>query len=165
MVNTKTAPRRELSFGSIDELGAELDRLEAAGAAGNLGHTGNWTPGEILDHLANFWTCTLDGFPPGKVPMPIRLLAQVLFKKKAVTGSPPPPGFKIPAKMDGAFSPREGVTFEQGMEALRTCIMRTQNGDAYTPASPLFGKLTRDEWIRINLGHCAMHLSFVSINQ
>ncbi|MFI4892885.1 MAG: DUF1569 domain-containing protein, partial [Phycisphaerales bacterium JB058] len=70
MVNTKTAPRRELSFGSLDELGAELDRLEAAGAAGNLGHTGNWTPGEILDHLANFWTCSLDGFPPGKVPMP-----------------------------------------------------------------------------------------------
>jgi len=164
MVNTKTAPRRELSFGSLDELSAELDRLEAANAAGNLGHTGNWTPAEILDHIANFWTCSLDGFPPGKVPMPIRIMAQVLFKKKAISGSPPPPGFKIPAKMD-AFMPRQGVTFEQGMEAVRTCIERTRNGDAYIPASPLFGELTRDQWITINRSHCAMHLSFISVNQ
>ena len=164
MVNTKTAPRRELSFGSLDELSAELDRLDAAQAAGNLGHTGNWTPAEILDHLANFWTCSLDGFPPGKVPMPLRLMAQMLFKKRAVSGSPPPPGFKIPAKMD-AFNPRVGVTFEQGMEALRTCVERTRRGDSYIPASPLFGKLTREQWIRINLGHCGMHLSFISINE
>ena len=41
MVNTKTAPRRELSFASLDELSAELDRLEAANAAGNT-HAQDW---------------------------------------------------------------------------------------------------------------------------
>lgn len=164
MVNTKTAPRRELSFASLDELSAELDRLEAANAAGNLGHTGNWTPAQIIDHLANFWTCSLDGFPGGKPPLLLRVVCQLFFKKGGKAGNQPPPGFKIP-KEAPHFQPREGVTFEQATEALRTCIERVKRGDSYVPASPLFGKLTGEEWTRMHLGHCGMHLSFISINE
>lgn len=161
MINTKTAPRRELSFGSLDELGAELDRIDAAYASGNLAHTGNWSPAEVCDHLANFWTCSLDGFPPGKLPLPLRLLGRYVFKKGAISGSQPPPGFKIPKGAEH-FLPREGVTYEQGSEALRTCIQRVNRGDPYVPESPLFGKLTSDQWTTIHLGHAGMHLSFLN---
>jgi len=164
MVNTKTAPRRELSFGSLDELSAELDRIDAAHAAGNLGHTGNWTPAQILDHVGIFWTHALDGFPPGKPPLPMRMLVQLFFKKSAVQGKQPPTGIKLPAKAS-YLMPSDDPKFAPAMEKLRTCIERVKRGDSYVPASPLFGKLARDEWTRMNLGHCAMHLSFISINE
>ncbi len=160
MINTKQAPRRELSFSSLGDLKAELDRLDAAHAAGNLENTGNWKPAEIYDHLGRFWTCSLDGFPAGKLPLPLRLLGRFVFKKGAISGSQPPPGFKIPKGAEH-FLPRDGVTYEQGAEALRTCIERVEKGDSYVPESPLFGKLTRDQWTTIHLGHCAMHLSFL----
>lgn len=163
MVNTKAALRRDLRFDSLDDLTAELDRLDAAHAASNLGHTGNWTPGEILDHLGNFWGCSLDGFGSSRCPAVLRVFASILFKKQAVAGRPPPPGLKIP-KAAPQFAPGEGVTYEQGAENLRTCIDRVRRGDAYVPESPLFGKLTPDEWTRLNLGHCALHLSFISIH-
>lgn len=164
MVNTKSAPRRALKFSSLDELSAELDRLDTAHAAGKLGHTGNWTPGQILDHLGNFWTCSLDGFGPTACPAVLRVFASLLFKKQAIAGKPPPPGIKMP-KNAPQFAPRPGVTYAQGAENLRTCIHRVQRGDPYVPASPLFGKLTEGEWTRLNLGHCSMHLSFISIQE
>ncbi len=164
MINTKSAPRRELKFDTIDELCADLDRIDAAYATGGLGHTGNWTPEQILDHLANFWGCSFDGFPGGNLPLLLRVMVQMLYKKKATSGHQPPPGYKIP-KQAPHFLPRQGVTYQQGMQALRTCVERVKQGDAYVPESPLFGKLTRDEWTRIHLGHCGMHLSFISIGQ
>lgn len=162
MINTKQAPRRELSFSSLGDLKAELDRLDAAHAAGNLGHTGNWTPGEIMDHLSKFWACSLDGFPPGKPPLMLRMVAQTLLKKKATSfGSQPPPGFKIPKGVDH-FSPEPGIAYEKASERLRNCISRVESGEQHVPESPLFGKLTNDQWINIHLGHCAMHLSFLT---
>ena len=162
MVNTKQAPRREVSFGSLDELKAELDRIDAAHAAGNLGHTGNWTPAENLDHLAVFWGYSLDGFPGMRVPLAMRIVARLLFKKHAVAGKQPPPGFQIP-KSASHFLPREGVTYEQASQALHACIERVQRGDSFVPASPIFGKLSNEQWTNLHLGHCGMHLSFIDI--
>ena len=162
MINTKQAPRRELEFKSLDELKAELDRIDAAHAAGNLGKTGNWSPAQNLEHLGSFWTCSLDGFPPGKPPLPLRIMAQLLFKKKAVAGGSPPPGFPIP-KGVSLLIPDENVELAGASEKLRNCIHSTENGDAYVPESPLFGKVTREQWTTMHLGHCALHLGFVDI--
>lgn len=160
MVNTKQAPRRKTEFNSLDDIKADLDRLDAAHAAGNLGYTGNWTPGEIMDHLSKFWAYSLDGFPPGKPPLILRIVAKTVFKKKATTlGSQPPPGFPIPKGVNH-FTPESGIAYEKASENLRNCIARVEKGDQHVPESPLFGKLTNDQWINIHLGHCAMHLSF-----
>ncbi len=165
MVNTKQAPRRKTDYRSLADLKADLDRLDAANASGNLGHTGNWTPGEILEHTAKFWKCSLDGFPPGKPPLPLRMMAQLLFKKKAVQlGNQTPPGFKLPKSVEHLI-PTEGVSYEQGAEQLRECIARVEGGQSHIPESPLFGKLTNEQWTNIHLGHCGMHLSFISIDE
>ena len=164
MVNTKDAPRRSVSFLSLDDLKADLDRLDAASAAGGLGKTGNWSPAENLDHLAKFWNCSLDGFPPGKPPLIMRVMCQLLLKKKATTlGNQSPPGFKIP-KGVSHFAPSGDATYEQSAEALRTCIARVERGDSYVPASPLFGNVTGEQWTNMHLGHCAMHMSFISVD-
>lgn len=160
VIDTKKADRRDLTLGSLADLSAELDRLEAAHAAGTLTTTGNWTAGQIFEHLAVLPECALDGFPPGKVPLPMRLFAQLLFKRKAVTGHPPPPGFKIPAGADH-FNPGESTSFEDGLARLRAVLSRLDAGERMTHPSPLFGTLTHDQWVNLNLGHCSMHLSFL----
>ncbi len=159
-INTRHAARRDVSYGSLDELAADLDRIAAACASGTLAHTGNWTPGQVCQHLARFWRCSLDGFPPGRPPAPMRWVAILLFKRKAVTGAPPPPGFKVPAQVT-FLHPDSDVTDAQGIDELRTCIERVRDGERLSHPSPLFGRLTHDQWLRIQLGHCSMHLSFL----
>ena len=71
-------------------------------------------------------------------------------------GTQSPPGYKIP-KGVLHFAPTDGVKYEQSSKALRTCIERVERGDTYVPASPLFGKVTGEQWTNMHLGHCAMH--------
>lgn len=159
-VDTKTAERRDLRLSSMEELRSELDRIQAAHDAGTLSHTGNWSPGQVLEHLAIFMECAFEGFP-SRAPFFVRWIAIPLFKKKAVSGEPMPPGFKLP-KQASFMLPGDATTFEQGMSRLRDCLARLDAGDRFTHPSPLLGKLSHEQWIRMQLGHCSMHLSFLS---
>jgi len=161
MINTKKADRRDIVYHSLDELSADLERIESAHGSGALVHTGNWTPAQIFDHIASFWEHTLDGFPPGGPPLLVRIMAQMFFKKKAVAGAPPPAGFPIPKKV-AFLQPDPQANFSETIARLRACIDRTNRGDAFVDRSPLFGKVTRDQWIRLHLGHCSLHLSFLN---
>jgi hypothetical protein len=158
-INTKHATRRELHIGSLDELRAELDRIEAGQSAGTLQTTGNWTPGQNLRHLAIFFRASLDGFPPGKPPAVLRWFVRVLFKKRAIAGKPAMPGFKLPAQF--AWLEPSETTFEEGVSELRACLRRVEAGERMEQPSPVIGPLTHDEWIGVHCGHCSMHLSFL----
>jgi len=160
-INTKTAPRRTLKFNSLADLSAELDRLESAHRAGTLRHTGNWTPGQIFQHLAIFMRCAADGFPPGKPPLLMKLFMQLVIKRLAVRGDSPPPGIKLPP--EAAFLiPKGDVTFDAGLSELRTVISRvTERGEKFTHPSPVFGKLTHEQWAKLHFGHCQHHLGYL----
>ena len=58
-----TPRRRNVRFESIDDLAEEIDRLVAAQREGHLVANGNWTPAQILDHLARFMEFSYEGFP------------------------------------------------------------------------------------------------------
>jgi len=158
-VDTKTADRRDLRLSTLDDLRAELDRVQTAHDTASLRHTGNWTPGQILQHLAIFMECALDGFP-GRAPFFVRWIAIPLFKKKAVSGVPMPPGFKLP-KQASFMLPGDATTFEQGMDRLRSVLARLDADEKFTQPSPLLGRLSHEQWVRIQLGHASMHLGFL----
>ncbi|MFG0285431.1 MAG: DUF1569 domain-containing protein [Phycisphaerales bacterium JB039] len=161
-INTRKAARRDLKFTSLDDLAAELDRIQQAHDAGTLRATGNWIPGQILAHLATFWKCALDGFPAEmKPPLLLALIARLLFKRKAASGAAPPPGFKSPLKVRNHLEHGPGITFEESMSQFRAQIARTRAGERFDKPSPLFGQLTHDQWQRLQLGHCQLHLSFL----
>ena len=163
-IATKQAERRELSFQSTGEVLAELERLERDARDGSLRVTGNWSLGQQADHLARFWSASLDGFPAEfKPPFFVRWAAILLFKKRAIAGATPPPGFKLPAAASFLL-PEDGVSTQDGLAALRRCIERTDAGESFVERSPLFGRFTREQWITINLSHCALHLSFAHPN-
>lgn len=161
MVNTKQAQRRDLKFNSIDDLSAELDRIQHAHDAGTLSTTGNWSPGQNLQHLAIVWKAGIDGFPPEmKPPFFIKWPARWLFKKRATAGETAPAGIKLP-KQASKIIPVAQVAFDQGMHQLREQIARTTGGERFAAHSPIFGDMTHEQWTNLQLGHCQLHLGFL----
>ena len=159
-INTKTAPHRELSFNCINCLKGELDTLQTAHDAGKLTNTGNWSPGQILQHVAKFFGFAMDGFE-ARAPWLVRTILTLLFKKKALGPDPMPRGLKLPAKAKSLL-PDESPSFEDGMSHLRAMIHRIENGNKLTHPSPIFGTLAHEQWMTIQLKHAAMHLGFLN---
>ncbi len=154
-------PCRMLDFRSVADLGRELDRIEEACHSGAVKPTGSWSVGQNCQHVAKFFSFALDGFD-APAPMPIRIIATLLFKKKAIGPGPMPSGIKLPAKASYML-PDPDVSDKDGIAFLRQQIQRIKNGEQFTHPSPIFGKLTHDQWMNIQLKHAAMHLGFLDL--
>jgi len=89
-------------------------------------------------------------------------MVRLVAKKKALSGEPLKPGIRLP-KGATELVPPVGTTFEAGYGALRGMVDRVLGGEKMTHPSPLFGTLTHDEWVTLQLGHCSMHLSFIDL--
>jgi len=73
-INTgKVQDRRTLRFESLDEILAEVERLAIAKEVRPLG---NWSSGQVVQHLAMTLDNSIDGFP-SFVPLPIRLFMRL----------------------------------------------------------------------------------------
>lgn len=158
-VDTRKAERRPLGFSSLADLEADLDFLERAHAEGRLRHSGNWTPGQVFQHCAIFMRCALDGFAD-RPPLLVCLIARLLFKRRAISGAPAIAGFRLPKKASFLL-PDDDVSTARGLDDLRGVIGRVNAGERFTVPSPIFGRLTHEQWLRLQLGHCALHLGFL----
>ena len=156
MIDTKKAAgRRTLRLANLDELAAEVERLAAAREVRALG---NWTPGQVLRHLALSMNCSIDGFGgfspvPGFVRPFLRPFKRYFMKAKM------PPGFKLPASGQALQPPP--TTLAEGVAAIRTALARLHAEDRRSP-NPVLGKLTAAEWEQVHLRHSEMHLSFLA---
>jgi hypothetical protein len=150
---SKTSGRREIRYRNHDEVLADAERLAATGYR----QLGNWSLGQVAQHLAKAMTTALDGWK--ELPAwPIRVLARLLFKDKAVRG-PMQPGFKLPPKVAPFLLP-DAATDATGIDALRTAVRRWKAEPQRHPHG-FFGKLTPEEWEKLMLNHAAMHMSFL----
>ncbi|MEM9066571.1 MAG: DUF1569 domain-containing protein [Planctomycetota bacterium] len=160
MIDTKTADRRELRYTSLDDLASDIEAIDASWQAGTLKTTGNWSAGQITEHVAILMECAVDGFPGKPAPWLVRKVIKMLFLKKALTGDPLPPGFKIPSQAS-FLTPGDNTTTEAGVAQLRTIVDRVRGGVRFTHPSPIFEKLTHEQWVMLQLGHASMHMSFI----
>jgi hypothetical protein len=161
MVNTKSAPRRELSFHCTGCLKEELARIEAASRSGSLSHTGNWTAGENLDHVARTWEYSFDGWPAELRPnFAIRVIGR-LMKKRFTSGKTLPSGFNY-GKAAPYLDPRPGCSVEDGVARLRNILDRLDRGEEMHAPSMAFGAMSHEENLRLQLAHAQLHLGFIS---
>ncbi len=143
--------RRHLEFSSLDDIRAEVERL----ARGKIRALGNWSPGQVFEHLAIVMNASIDGFP-FTAPLPMRVMAR-LFKRRFLS-RPMPPGFRLPGRAAPLLPPP--VSLEDGLAAIRRALDRQRTEPGRQPHA-FFGPLTREEWDRVHCLHSAMHLGFL----
>ena len=152
-VDTKTvAGRRTVRYESYDDLLADAERL----AGGKVTTIGNWSYGQILDHLAKALGTMIDGIE-FRVPLPMRLMMMVFMKKKFLNETLPP-GFKIGPSARAVLP--EDISVEEGLDRLRTAIARAKS-ESKRAFHPALGNLPTHQWDQFQYRHCELHMSFV----
>lgn len=154
-----SAVRRSLRFQNLDQVKLEVDRL----LAGGYTKTGNWNLSQVCGHLNDWMRFAMDGYPTA--PAPIRL---ILWLMKVTTGrrqleSALKSGFKdrLPTMPQTVPDP-DRASDAESVKQLTDTINRFQTYSGPIVASPLFGPLTPDEALKLQLVHCAHHLSFLN---
>lgn len=148
---------RPLHFGTLAELRREVERLAAAGRAGTLRATGEWSPGQILQHLSRPIRFAIDGYP-FRAPWLIRTFGPML--KKRYTSRTMPSGIRLP-KSAAPMMPDASVPTEEGASQLLAALDRLDSGERMTHASPVFGPMTHEEWVQLHLRHAELHLGYL----
>lgn len=151
--------RRQLRFADSAALWADIDRIVESERTGTLRRTGNWTVGQCLGHLARWAEMPYDGYPPELSPpwwlKPLMQMfkGRVLGPKAAMWA-----GIRIPG-VEGGTVGTEPMETHAAIARLRKAWARLEAAHPGIP-NPLFGELTHQQWIRLNLGHAELHLSF-----
>ena len=142
--------RRSLEFARIDEIMPEVDRL-----LGGYNSTGNWSLGQICNHLADSYRMSIEGFGV-KAPWVLRATLGKLVKRQMLAKGEMKPGIKLPQ----AFLPKPGLDDRAEAEALRAAIGYYLANPTPRAPHPFFGAMTGAEWDRLHCIHAAHHLSF-----
>lgn len=159
-VKTQNVPRRKLRFDTIDDVLADLDRIEVAQQAGHLRVTGNWTPGQILNHLALWILYAYEGFPMKAPPWLFRPLLRMFFRRAIRKGLKP--GLHIHGAPGGTYG-IEDAPFDAALARYRTALSRLRSEPAKFE-SPGAGPLSDDDRRKLNLRHAELHLSFLCVD-
>ncbi|MBA4065248.1 MAG: hypothetical protein C0501_16355 [Isosphaera sp.] len=150
--------RRKLTFATLDEAVADAENLLARG----YDRAGNWDLAQCCGHLAEWMRFPMDGFPRQWVPVRVlfwalrNTIGRRTLRKMLATGGMPAGA----PTLKQTVPPPGGDAAGAVAELRRTAGRMAAHPDPPKP-SPLLGALTRDEWFRVNLLHCAHHLSFL----
>jgi hypothetical protein len=158
-IDTRKAARRNLCFGSIDEAIAEIDRIVEAEKAGTLRATGNWSAGQVFNHIATWLNFSWDGFPSSVSP-PWFVCVILRMMRKRYIYKPTGAGVKIPGLPGGTLG-TEPVGTEEGAHRLKAALMRLKKGEPATFHSPAFGPMSEEERTQFQLRHCELHMGFL----
>ncbi len=151
MVDTrKVSERRTVAFSSMKDILNDVSYLDS-GDPPRV--TGNWTPAQIVQHVGMLIAFSIDGFP-GRAPLPFAILGR-LIKKKAMA-RPVRPGLPTFEFM----KPDDHVSWDEAVDILGRTIARL-DGERMTAKSPMFGRLSHEEWVRLHCRHAEMHFSFM----
>ncbi|MBB3207848.1 hypothetical protein FHS27_003675 [Rhodopirellula rubra] len=146
---------RSLHFDTLKEAMAEAERL----AVTPVQTTGNYTLGQILDHLARTIRMATGDAPPPKVPLLLRLVGPLIGGR--IVKGPAKPGFKLPAGMQAYFWSKEDVPVEKAIEELRAAHQRFATM-VELPRNPMFGSLSHEQTEQLQCRHFELHLGFVN---
>lgn len=155
----KSSGYRTLRFDSVDECISDVNQILAATEAGSLKATGNWTPSEIMTHLANWIEYAYVGFPIGPPPFFIRWILRLRLRKMLRDGMPR--GVRIPGVKRGTVGMEDIETIDAGRRLL-AALERLKSDEEAKFHSPAFGALSHEDRIRLNLRHAELHLGYLS---
>jgi hypothetical protein len=149
-----TPHRRKIHFDTLDDAIADATRL----AAGPVTTTGNFSFGQILEHLSRAMDTVTGDLKPMPVPLPLRLAARLA--RPLLIARPFMSGFKLPANAQSLLWPSDQVDVATGLAALQKSVARFRQVEPLQP-HPVFGQMNRAQHEQIQCRHSELHLSFV----
>ena len=142
--------RRPLQFAGIDEIMPEVDRL----LQGNK-TVGQWTFGQICDHLATVNRAVVDA-PAEPKPDPSTRVSDEMKRQVFATGL-----LFENMPMPGDLTTPKDVERTEAVNRLRDATAHYQASPGPVIDHPFYGPLSKEEWDRVVCIHSAHHLSFV----
>ena len=157
-MSTATKPeRRKLTFATLDDVVRDVENLLAKG----YDRAGNWDLAQVCSHLAEWMRFPVEGFP--KMPLLLRPLAWMMratvgkkLRAKVLTQGFDAGGRTMPQTV---FTPGGDPT--AAVAKLKEAAERFKAHAGPIHPSPLFGAMTKDEALQLQLKHCEHHLSFL----
>lgn len=151
--------RRQLRFSSLDDAVADAKHLLSVGYHA----TGNWNLAQTLGHCNDWLSFPMDGYP--RAALPIRIILWLLrstigpsVRKKILrSGRMKAGGPTMPQTVKSASQSED----EAAVETLAQTVARTNHFQGPLHSSPVFGKMSRDEVIQLQMIHLQHHLSFL----
>lgn len=144
--------RRTVRYSTLSEVVQDAEHL-----LGNHHTVGQWSFGQICQHLAKTMHASIDGFG-FTAPWWVRWFLAPMIKNSFLT-KPMKPGFQLP-KRGASLLPDESVTADDGLRQLKAAIERLNHESPKAP-HPAFGKLATEEVMQLHLRHCELHMSFI----
>lgn len=141
--------RRSLVFTDLSEVMPDVGRLDAGNRT-----TGNWSLAQICRHLADSLAGSMDGFGVDNHRVMRWLMGRRAFRSLLTDGLAA--GFTVSEKLN----PPPNLNRDEMIEMLAGAIERYMAHTGALHFHPFFGHLTREEWDRLHLIHCAHHLSY-----
>ena len=152
--------RVETRFSSLDEVVQRLELLHRNGYTS----IGKWNLAQVCEHLRDWMLFMLDGYPKPPVWMSPMIWAmrvsvgKSMLRKIIRTGKMSAGG----PTMSQTVHPPQGLDDAQSVMRLKEAIARFKvHSGAFHP-SPLFGPLSTETGLALQLVHCAHHLGFLS---
>ena len=144
------AGRRDLRLASFNEVMPEV-----AGLLDGHETVGNWTLGQILNHLAGALRMSVDGID-FRAPWILRKTVAPFARRHVFKTGRIRDGIKLPE----AALPRPGLDARAEAEGLREALEYYAAATGPMADHPFFGPMSRADWDRLHLIHIAHHLSF-----
>ena len=144
--------RRTVRYSTMSEIIDDAEQL-----IGNHHTVGNWSFGQICQHLAKAMVGSIDGFG-FQAPWFARWFIAPLMKNSVLTKGMKP-GFNLP-KSAAPILPDASVPAEDGLRQLKAAIDRLSH-ETPTAPHPFFGKLASEEVMQLHLRHSELHMSFI----
>jgi len=164
VVNTKTVTgRRDLHFATIDDCISDVHKIMAADLEGRHSPLGNWSPGQILSHVAAWIDYGYEGFPVKALPWPVRLIMRKLKLPKMLAHGMEP-GVKIPG-VAGGTTGADDVPVSEAGPRLIAALRRLASDEPAKFPSPAFGELSNEDRRRLMVRHAEMHMSFLRLGR
>jgi hypothetical protein len=135
---------------------AEIVRRLGALQPTSVRQWGTMTPHEMLCHLGDSFESVLGERQSSPVDT---WLSRTVMKWVAVdTPLPWPHGVQTRPEVDPKREGTKPVEFERDRQRVRGLLHRFAASDTSVCRHPVFGTMTRGEWLRWGYGHCDHHL-------
>jgi hypothetical protein len=150
--------RRSVTFENLDQVSEDIGNLLAVGYSAR----GNWNLSQVCAHLDDWMRFPMDGYPKPRPPIRVILwLMKITVGRKQLV-SILDSGFRaktptMPQTVHASDAKTDAAAAKQFLET----INRFKDYEGPIATSPVFGELTREEALKLQLRHCSHHLSFL----